>query len=90
MIFKTDTVYFGVGAGTHTDNHVTQFNVHTHSAAGAYANDFLHAEIGDQLFGVDGAGRDTHTVTHNRDTTTFISTGITQHIANVSHFFRIF
>ena len=77
MIFKTDTVNFGVGAGAHTDNHVTQFNVHTHSAAGTYANDFLHAEIGDQLFGVDRAGRDTHTVAHYGDLTAFISTGET-------------
>ena len=75
MIFKTDTVNFGVGASAHTDNHVTQFNVHTHSAAGAYANDFLHAEIGDQLFGVYGAGWDTHTVTHHGDFAAFVSTG---------------
>lgn len=77
MIFKTDTVHFGVGAGTHTDHHVAQFDVHAHSAAGADANDFLHAEIGDQLFGIDGAGWDTHTVAHHGDLTAFVSPGET-------------
>lgn len=60
MVFETQTVHFRVGARAHADHHVTQFDIFTHRAAGAHADDFLHAEIGDQLFGVDRAGRDTH------------------------------
>ena len=77
MVFETQTVHFRVGARAHADHHVTQFDIFTHRAAGAHADDFLHAEIGDQLFGVDRAGRDTHPVTHNGDLTAFVSTGET-------------
>ncbi|GDA56518.1 hypothetical protein HmCmsJML147_03480 [Escherichia coli] len=90
MVFKTDAVNFGIGAGTHTDNDVTQFYVRQNSTTGTYADNFLHAEIGDQFFGVDGAGRDTHTVTHYGNFAAFISTGEAQHTANVVHFTGIF
>ncbi|MNV15953.1 hypothetical protein D3C71_1067020 [compost metagenome] len=90
MVFETHTVDFGIGASTHADDYVTQFHVHTHGTARAHADDFLHAEIGDQLFGVDGAGRDTHTVTHYGDFAAFIGTGEAQHAAHVVHFTHVF
>lgn len=90
MVFKTDAVNFGIGAGTHTNHYVTQFYVRQNCTTGTNANDFLHAEIGDQFFSVDGAGRDTHTVAHYRNFAAFVSTGEAQHTANVVHFTSIF
>ena len=90
MVFETQTVHFRVGARAHADHHVTQFDIFTHRAAGAHADDFLHAEIGDQLFGVDRAGRDTHPVAHHGDFAAFIGTGEAQHAAHVVHFTHVF
>ena len=90
MVFKTDAVNFGIGAGTHTDNDVAQFYVRQNSATGTNADNFLHAEISDQFFGVDGAGRDTHTVAHYGNFAAFVSTSEAQHTANVVHFTGIF
>ena len=77
MILEADTVNFGIGAGTHTNHHIAQFHIVAYRTAGTDTNDFLHAEIGDQLFGIDGAGRDTHTVTHDGDLTAFVRPGET-------------
>ncbi len=90
MILKAQTVHLRVGAGTHADHHVTQLNVSAYRAAGAYADDLLHAKIGDQLFGVDGAGGNTHTVTHYRDFAAFVGAGVAQHAAHVVYFTIIF
>ncbi len=90
MVFKTQTVHFGVGASAHADHHVAQFDVFAHCAAGANADDFLNAEIGDQLFGVDRAGRDTHPVAHYGDFAAFIGAGEAQHAAHVIHFTHVF
>src|SRR5690606_19179115 len=90
MIFKANAVDFRVGARAHADHHVTQLNVHAHCAAGADTDDFLHAKISDQLFGVDGAGWDTHAVTHYGNFAAFVRTGEAQHAANVVHFTHVF
>jgi len=90
VILETHTVHFGVGAGTHTDDDVTQFHIHTHGTAGADADDLFDAKIGDQLFGVDGAGGNTHTVTHYRDFAAFVGAGVAQHAAHVVYFTIIF
>ncbi len=85
VVLEAQTVHFGVGAGTHADHHVTQFHVFTHGTAGAHADQGLHAVVGDQLFCVDGAGRDAHAVTHDGDATTLVGAGETEHVAHVAH-----
>ncbi|MNK73152.1 hypothetical protein D3C87_926450 [compost metagenome] len=85
VILEAQTVDLGVGAGTHADHHVTQFDVFTHGTAGAHADQGLHAVVGDQLFGIDGAGRDAHAVAHDGDATALVGTGEAEHAAHVTH-----
>lgn len=48
------------------------------------------AEVGDQLFCVNGAGRDPHTVAHNGNFAAFVGAGKAQHTAHVVHFADVF
>ena len=90
VILETHAVDFRVGAGAHADNDIAQLNVCTYCAARADADDLFHTKVGNQLFGVDRAGRDAHAVAHNGDFAAFIGAGISQHAAHVVYFNRIF
>ncbi len=85
VVIEAHAVHFGVGAGTQPNHYVAHVDIVAYRAAGAHANDRLHAVIGNQLFGVNGHGRNTHAVAHDGNLAAFVGAGVAEHIAHVVH-----